>query len=351
MKKFFLFMLVSSILFSCRKDEEVPSQTVPELSAQGAYIVNEGNFLSNNATISFMNDSFAISADPYLAANGVGLGDVLTSFLNTDGKGYAVLNNNNKVEVFNLSNWLNVATIAGVSYPRHIVKANNGKLYLSGGNFTGTVYVINGSTNTVESTISVGNGPERMQVLSDKLYVCNSGGWLEDNSVSVIDLNSNTVISTVQVGDRPVDIEIDNDGQLWVMCMGKTVYNEDFSAIIEETPSRLVKIDPSTNLVIWSEQIGEVGDHASVLEFNSNTNQLMYVNDGVYSLSVNEPTLPGDLFVNGDYASVDVRDNGEVWLTSKSNFINNSILYQYSPQGGLIEQHAGGMGTNAVVFF
>ena len=42
------------------------------------------------------------------------------------------------------------------------------------------------------------------------------------------------------VGDRPIDIDVDAAGNIWVMCQGKTVYNEDYTEIIEETQGRLV---------------------------------------------------------------------------------------------------------------
>lgn len=351
MKKLVVIMMSAVCLFSCKKDnDEAVGNEIIEATETGTYFINEGNFMMSNASISYLNASGELSSDPFLAVNGFSLGDVLTSFLHSNGKGYAVLNNSNKVEVFDLYSWESLSTISDVVYPRHIISGGNGKLYLSSGAFAGIVTVINESTLSIEATIAVGNGPERMAISNGKLFVCNSGGWLEDNSVSIIDLNTNTVSNTLVVGDRPVDIEIDMNGDVWVMCQGKTVYSEDWSTIIEETKTKLVKIDGGDASILFSEELGEVGDHGSVIEVNGNGTKLYYALNGVWTLSTTDAVEEGQ-FVTGNYSSIDCNSSDEVWLTSVSNFVNPSIIYRYTPTGNLLEQFTSGIGTNAVVFF
>ena len=64
-----------------------------------------------------------------------------------------------------------------------------------------TVSVINGATNTVIATISVGRYPYGICYNSANgyIYVSNSG----DNTVSVINGATNTVIATISVGSSP----------------------------------------------------------------------------------------------------------------------------------------------------
>lgn len=352
MKKLFYFLSVSILLFACKKDEEsAPVQSVPEQTSFGFYVLNEGNFMANNASISYINASFEVSLDPYFDANGVSLGDVLQSFTTYENKGFAVLNNSNKIEVFDLATWENLATISGITYPRHILNGGNGKLYVTAGAMSGQVFVIDANSYTILGQINVGNGPERMTLRNNKLYVCNSGGWLEDNTVSVIDLTSNTVLTTIAVGDRPVDIDHDASGNVWVMCQGKTVWNNDFTQIIEETPGRLVAIDISSDEVVLNEVISAIGEHPSVLEIADNSNTVYYINNEVFQYNTLSGELPGTSVLNGNFNTLNIRSNGELWLTSVSDFVNPSTVFRYSSSFELLNEFTVGMGTNAVVFF
>jgi YVTN family beta-propeller protein len=349
MKKFIYFAALTLAFVSCKKDDE---DNTPQLPAtMGFYVLNEGAFLQNNASISYLVTEDQIQADPYFDENGVPLGDVLQSYVSTANLGYAVLNNSNKIEVFNKSNWANVTTIEGIDYPRYIVNGGNGKLYVSAGAFAGSVYVIDGVTNTVEATIAVGSGPERMLVFNGKLYVCNSGGWLEDNSVSIIDLESNTVVSTITVGDRPMDIDHDRNSKIWILCSGKTVYNENFTEIIEETPARLVSIDSSTNEIEVNSTVGVIGDHPKHMEIDPSSNTLYYLNNKLYAFNTEGGELPGSVLIDQNFNSLDLRNGEDLWLTSIPNFTTSSTLFCYSLSGSLLNQWTAGIGTNGVVFF
>lgn len=349
MKKLLYFTAITMVLFSCKKDEE---ETTPEVPVTlGFYVLNEGAFQQNNASISYLATNEQIQSDPYFDANGVPLGDVLQSYVSYGDNGYAVLNNSNKVEVFNKSSWENIATIEGITYPRYVVSGGNGKLYVSAGSFAGSVHVINPISNTVEATIAVGNGPERMLVHNGKLYVCNSGGWLEDNTVSVIDLATNSVVSTITVGDRPMDIDVDANNAVWVLCSGKTVWNVEYTEIIEETAAQLVKIDATNNDVLASGDVGVIGDHPKHMEIGNNSNTLYYLNNKLYSFNTAGGELPGTVLIDQNFNSLDLRDGEDLWLTSIPNFTTSSTLFCYSLSGSLLNQWTAGIGTNGVVFF
>ena len=60
---------------------------------------------------------------------------------------------------------------------------------------TGTVSVIDSTTNTVTHTITVGTGPRGVTVNGSEVYVAN----FIDGTVSVIDTATNTVTHTITV--------------------------------------------------------------------------------------------------------------------------------------------------------
>jgi gliding motility-associated-like protein len=76
--------------------------------------------------------------------------------------------------------------------------------------YSGTVLVINTTTNKVKATIKVGNEPCGISVSRDgtKVYVTNYA----DNTVSVIDVITNTVVATIPVGTSPYGVAVSPDG-------------------------------------------------------------------------------------------------------------------------------------------
>lgn len=348
MKKLGYILLAAVIFTSCKKDEQQEETNTPVVTEAGVYVLNEGSFMNNNASISYINSNDEVSLDPFSNANnGIGLGDVLQSMVIFNNEAYTVLNNSGKVEVFDAKTFASITTIESVNYPRYIVDGGNGKLYLTTGAFGGEVLVIDPNTHSVVNSIAVGNGPEQLIVSNGKLFVCNSGGFDEDNTVSVIDLNTEAVIETLTVGDRPVDIDVDASGNVWVMCQGKTVYNEDWSAIIEETPGRLVRILGSSLTVSGNETIGVVGDHPSKLEVEGNT--IYYVNNNVYKLSIGSE-LPGALFRAGDVGAIGVGNDGKLWVANVSDFVSPSTVYRLNESGGVEVSFATGIATNGFYF-
>ncbi len=75
---------------------------------------------------------------------------------------------------------------------------------------SGTVSVIDVTTNTVVGTVTVGSGPYGVATTpgGSTAYVTNSGS----NSVSVIDVATNTVVGTVTVGKSPEGVAITPNG-------------------------------------------------------------------------------------------------------------------------------------------
>ncbi len=88
------------------------------------------------------------------------------------------------------------------------------KLYVTN-SFTDNVSVINTVTNTLLTTIAVGEQPGPMVVDGDKLYVIN----VNSGSVSVINTNTNAVMTTITVGTSPLAAIYAND-TVYVLNLG-----------------------------------------------------------------------------------------------------------------------------------
>ena len=97
---------------------------------------------------------------------------------------------------------INPSQVAGNTTTNTIYVANScGTDPACGRNSPGTVTVIDGATNTVTATVTVGLFPLFLVVnpVTNKIYVTN----YNSNSVSVIDGTTNTVTTTIAVGANP----------------------------------------------------------------------------------------------------------------------------------------------------
>lgn len=336
--------LAALTLTSCKKDEE--EEEVKSYS-KGVFFVNEGSFGNNNASIDWRNGSKKVT-DVFFEENGTGLGDVLQDVVFANGYGFAVMYNSQKVVQFTQSDFKFVREIEGFSYPRHMIVASDGFAYLTNGSLEGTVEKIDINTGQVVGSVAVGNGPEMLTESQGKLFVCNSGGWGSDNSVTIIDLSTFQEVTTLFVGDRPTDIVVDAMNDVWILCAGQVFYDANWN-ITGHTEARLAVLDPTSLSTLQNIVIGVEGDHPTQLEISPTGNTVYFANNGVFALAINSDT-PEEIIPESGYGLSVRPSNGEIWVAGPSNFVSNSTVYSYSPNGQALGTYTGGIGTREVLF-
>ena len=126
---------------------------------------------------------------------------------------------------------ISVGTIENIISPRYIIEVSNTKAYISdwGSN---SIHVLDLNNLEILSTISVGNGPEKMIYSNGYVYVCNVGGWGYEKTISVIDASNDLLINTIEVGDKPNSIVTDVNDNIWVLCGGYTEYDTELECCI-----------------------------------------------------------------------------------------------------------------------
>ena len=340
----------SLFVISCKKESpEDPIQN-PAGFSNGTFVINEGAFGSNNASISFISFSGDLTSDPYFDVNGTPIGDVLQSFTIVDNKGYAVLNNSQRIDVLDMITFEHKALIEGFTYPRYFLPVGSEKAYVSDGNLDGTVQIVNLSTNTITGSIAVGKGPETMMKYGNHVFVCNSGGWATDNTISVIDVLTDQVVQTLVVGDRPVDMCIDYLSNIWVICSGETLYDVDWN-VIGHTDASIVRIDALGLNVIDAFTIGINGDHPRLIESTATQFAILYENHGVYAINVASPSFPGVLLIGGNHNGLGVNPwNGEIWTAGPADFISASHVRKHDSFGVELGEFTAGIGANGFAF-
>ncbi len=274
-----LILLISLLLFSingCDK-EDPPILIPPSVSSSGVYVVNEGLFGQNNASLSYKNlEDGTVTNNAYSSANnGNPLGDNANSMTIFGSKGYIAVDNSNKVEIINLNDFKSFGFIdLGMNgSPREIYVKDDSTAYVTSLNLD-QVAKLDLQTKTVTTRINVGRKPEGIKGANGKLFVANSGFGF-DNTVSVIDMASDMVVATLQVGLNPRFVLNGFDNFIYVVCTGSFSDTTIFSGIY--------KIDPAANVVVDSVQVKKNPGEACFTEINK---MLVINNDGVVNVDL-----------------------------------------------------------------
>ncbi len=346
-----IMLSLSIILFqSCDKDDYTPKG----IYDGGVFISNEGTFGQGNGSVSYYNfTGDSVVNNIFEKANNRTLGDVVFSVSLFNEKAYICVNASNKIEVAGQYNFNELGVIDTLPMVRHFIGNDATKGYASVWGDGGQVKVIDLSTNTVTKSIDVGNGPENMLIVSNKLYVANSGGFTEDNSISVISTETDELIKTITLdGDNPVDLLTDKSGNLWVLCMGKTIYDANWVPT-GNTPAKLFRINTSTDTPEAYAVLSE-DTHPNNIEISPDGNYLYYGGgfgfNGIYKIDLASLTVTANPLIEKYFYGFSIYQNGEIFAAEATSFTDNGILYRYQADGTLIKQYTVGIAPNGASY-
>src|SRR5271157_1263070 len=248
---------------------------------------------------------------------------------------YVTNRHDNSVSVINGATNTVIKTISVGSHPTvEDVNPLTNKIYVvNNGNGQGTTMsVIDGSSDTVTATVTVGNYPQSVAVnsVTNTVYVVNYCGnqfgcnaTPAPGTVSVVDGASNKVTATVTVGDGPGIVLVDSvTNKIWVQNSCGNTLNCEISGDNSHTIGTVTQIDGVT----LATQTATVGQGFGAMAFNSVANQAyasngtdntMTVIDGVTlaTQTVNVGTSPADIEVNAATDKIYVCNSGDNTVT------------------------------------
>lgn len=346
-KKITIACLASALaLTSCTNDDnEDKSMGTYD---KGVIVLNEGNFGKGNSEISFISNTTSMAVNKLFATENAGslLGDTAQDFAANGSTAYIVLNVSNSIKVVDRYSLKSIATIStDLKNPRYIVFAN-GKGYVSnwGDGTIATddyIAVINLTTNTVESKIAVAEGPEKLTVYNNKIYVAHQGGYSTGKTVSVIDATTNKLSTTIAVGDSPSSIE-ENQGVIYVLSQGR------LSWAGAETAGKLQKINPATDKVTTTFDFA-LTSHPGKMDIENNK---IYFTQGkqVYAMNATDTVLPTASIFTATFSPYGFAVNGSlVYLADAGDFASSGKVAVYDTAG--ISKFETTVGINPNGFF
>ncbi len=348
-KQVFIWIVLSSLTFSCEKYEPVHDNYSV---ISGAFIVCQGNYTYDNASLSFyVPKTKQVSNNIYFDANNKYLGDVAESMVIIDTAGFIVVNNSGKITVISTNTFKNIATINGFTSPRYIQVINSQKAYVSD-LYNTNITVFNPQTLSVTRTIPVGKTTEQMVKYGNMVFVTN---WSYENTVQEINSINDSLVSTLTVTFQPNSIVIDKYNKLWVLSDG------GFQGESGKQVAALTKIDAATFTVEIVFTFPSIQYSPSCLNINGTLDTLYFIsggweasknsNNGVFQMPVTAQSLPVNPFIYENTKlfyglGVDPKSS-QVYVSNALDFIQPGIIYRYSPQAVLLDSFT----TNVIPSF
>lgn len=322
----------------CQKDEpnliETPTDVI--LNGNRVWVVNEGNFQLGNASLSVINTSNnEVYNQLYRQTNNASMGDVFHSISidSISERAYLVINNSGKIEVVNKFNLQQLGTINGLTSPRYIVPINNTKAYVTD-LFEKNISVINLSDFSIEAKIKTSGWTENILYHQNYLFA------LQANKSLVYKINpQNNVIEDSLALDFPFpnSMEVDAKNNLWVLCGGASWNNQS---------GGLVKF--SSDLELLQSMAMPNGSNASHLQLNQRNDTLMFLNEGIKKMGIQNVSIPSNNFLLPPsgvsfYSFGYNPKTNQIFAGDAVDYVQSGKVYRYSAKGILIDTYTVGI--------
>lgn len=346
-------VLLLLLLLSCRgpeiilpSEEEQRGDTM-HTEVQGFYLLNEGNMGSNKATLDYYDYTTATykrnifaEANPDITQ---GLGDVGNDLRIYGNRLYAVINCSNLIEVMDATTAKHIGQI-NIPNCRYLTFADGYGYCTSyagpvqiGNTQIGYVAKFDTATLRIVDTCHVGFQPDGLEVVGNRLYVANSGGYLApdyDSTLSVIDLASFKQVATIPVAPNLHRVQADHLGQLWVSSRGDYFDTPSrlFCQSLSSTTNSLDTLNiPVSNFCILGDSLYYISTEYSYETYED------VISYGIVDIRTHQ-LLTTYLITDGTtlvkpYGIAVHPTTREIYITDAGNYVTPGMLYCFSPQG------------------
>lgn len=349
-----VLICMALLLVSCHKEPDPPAPQPQDttLITHGIYILNEGLFNQNNASLTRFSfrDSTAVT-DYFFNINGRGLGDTGSDMGLYGAKLYIVVNVSSQVEVADATTGISLARIPlfdnqKARQPRKIAFYGRHAFVC---NFDNTVAVIDTTSLQIIKYIEAGRNPDGILAAYGKIWVSNSGGLAfpdYDNTISVIDPESLTEERRINVGINPYTLRSDQHGNILVISRGNYSNVKSRLQIIKAESGNMIKTFEEFEAL----GIAISGDSAWVYNYDwANGESSVKIINTLNLEIVNDSFLEDGNKVNTIYGIYVDEQAKLVYITDAGNFTGNGRVYAFDFSGKHIFDFPAGINPSAMV--
>ena len=236
-----IFLFIFLLLAACAPEriDDDDSSSIPTFD-NGFFIVNKG--IAQNVvdgSISYYGfDSKQVFNHIFSEKNETHLEGTLTGLRLYEEKAYIIESEKGQITFADKNTMERIGIISNLQQAQHLLPINSEKAYISQwGNdgATGSIQILHFNTHSIAGEISNLAGPDRMLLHGNYVYATQTGGIFLDSTILKIDTESDQIVQSIKVGLRPQSMQVDVEGNLWVLSMGM----ENF---VETKHGSLVKV-------------------------------------------------------------------------------------------------------------
>ncbi|KMQ65450.1 hypothetical protein ACM46_06015 [Chryseobacterium angstadtii] len=306
----------------------------------GIFISNEGNFGKPNAEVTFVTADLNFKQDNLFSTNngGAKLGDVLQMMAFNGQNAYLLLNNSNKIQIVDRSNFkANGEITAELNQPRYMAFANN-NIYVTNDKYGGDKFVsiYKVADRSFVKKIPFTDAAERIVEAGNNIFVQNASFGF-GNKITYINTSTNDIQSVITLPNGNINKIVSSNQNVYAIAAGTAdsyIYQISSAGSITKTTT-LTGIANAKNLEI--------------------SNGKFYFTSGknVYTMDMSATTTPtAPLFTVA--SSIDQYSDlygfsvvGDKIFTSDANgFTQDSKIVVYSTSGSIIRSFAAGISSN-----
>lgn len=335
-------ILVILISFSCKKEE--PSNSISNFNAAKVLVLNEGNFMWGNASLSMydLNTDSISTTDPFYNINNSAIGDVLQSASIIGNTIYLTVNNSGKIWILNKNTLKISGAIEGLLSPRYVVCGADSALYVSD-LYDNHIGVYHKNTGALIKKITCYGWTEKMLVVGNTIYVCNK----KSAYVYMINTNSKSIVDSFSIGYGANSILMDASNRLWISTDGNSTagISPSIQCFSTTTPK-------PTQLFSWN--LSSVVHHVC---YNSSTNTMYCIQgENIFSFSSIASSFPSTAIISKAgaiwYGMEIEPKSGDIFLSDAKDYVQQSDIYRYNADGSkLIAKSKAGIISNGFLFY
>jgi hypothetical protein len=336
------------LIFSCTK-EPVEPDVYDDFNSEGVLILNEGNFGSGNASLSYYDpDSPEVANEVFFRANQIPLGDVPQSILMKDDRLYITVSNSGKILVIQREDFKHIGSIGGLTAPRYMHFISDSQMIVSD-LYEKNLTVVNTRSYEIERKIHAGSSTEQMVIVGDYLY---AAAWSFNNKLYKISLEQLKTVDSLTTGIQPNSMVKDKEDRIWLLCDGG--YPGNYAG---HEHAQLQRIDPVNMRIQESFVFSDLYSSPTKLTINARGDSLYYIDGnwshvegtsrGIFRMPVNASKLPTAPFISANttlfYGLGIDPSNGDIYCSDAMDYLQKGMVFRYGANGELVDSFRAGV--------